>query len=77
MLNDQVFTFKLTEDGKTVDVETNEEIQIEIISDILKIEIQNKELGTNKAVSGSQIGLYNEDGTVKHKGKFKNGDILN
>ncbi len=63
MLNDQVFTFKLTEDGKTVDVETNEEIQIEIISDILKIEIQNKELGTNKAVSGSQIGLYNEDGT--------------
>ena len=62
VLNDNVYKFKLTNDGKIVDVENNKEIELIIKNDQLKIEINNKLINTDINIPGSKIGLYDKDG---------------
>ena len=58
-----VYTFKMTEEGIAVDVETNEEITLQIETAPLTIEIQSRDDVTEEGLQGITIGLYNEDGT--------------
>ena len=61
-LNNSVIKFKVTANGKAVDIQTNKEIDLILKNELLKIEIQNNIKDTNIAISGSKIGLYNKNG---------------
>ena len=58
-----VYPFKITETGKAVDIETNQEITLQIQTEPLAIEIQSRDDETDIGLQGITIGLYNEDGT--------------
>lgn len=62
LLNDNIYTFKVTEKGKIVDATTGEEIKIIIKNEKTKIEINNKIINTNTPIKGSVIGIYDKDG---------------
>lgn len=62
LLNDNIYTFKVTNEGKVVDKNTGEEIELIIKNEKMKIEINNKIINTNTAIKGSVIGIYDEDG---------------
>lgn len=62
VLNDNIYKFKITNDGKILDVENDKEIDLIIKNDQLKIEINNKLINTDISIPGSKIGLYDKDG---------------
>lgn len=64
ILNNTIYKFKVTNDGKVVNIETNEEIELIVKNEQLKIEINNKLKDTEINISGSKIGLYNKDGKL-------------
>ncbi len=57
-------TFKLTEEGTTVDPTTNEEITLDIVNERYKLHLRNLEKGTDKPIKGAVIGLFDDAGNL-------------
>lgn len=62
ILNDNIYTFKVTEEGEVIDVDSEQEIELIVKNEQLKIEIENKVLNTEKPIAESKIGLYDANG---------------
>lgn len=60
--NPKSYKFKITSNGKAVDVETGKEITLKIVNEALKFEIKNHIIDTEKPISGIKIQLYDENG---------------
>lgn len=58
----RVYRFKITNNGKAVDVETGEEITFKIVNEALKFEVRDYIIDTEKPISESKIQLYDENG---------------
>lgn len=56
------YKFKMTRDGKAVDVETGKEITLKIVNEALKFEITDYVIDTEKPIPGAKIQLYDENG---------------
>jgi len=56
------YKFKMTRDGKAVDIETGKEITLKIVNEALKFEVQDYIVNTEKPISGAKIQLYDEKG---------------
>lgn len=61
-LNNKVYKFKVTNEGKAIDINTDEEIELKFENELLKVEIINKEIDTENPIQNSKITLYNKDG---------------
>ena len=59
------YKFKITSNGKAVDIETGKEITLKIVNEALKFEITDYIENTEKAISGIKVQLYDENGKVK------------
>lgn len=64
ILNNNIYNFKVTNDGKIIDIETEEEMKLIVKNEQLKIEIYNKLIDTDYLISGSKIGLYDKEGNM-------------
>ena len=56
-------TFKVTNDGKVLDVNTEEEIEIKIINEALKFVVKVEDVKGNP-ISGSKVSLYDAEGNA-------------
>jgi len=63
-LQSKVYTFKMTSDGKAVDVDTGEELSFKIVNEPLKFEIKDYITNTEIGIPGSKIKLYDEKGNA-------------
>ncbi len=77
-------TFKVTSDGRAVNVETGKEIKLEVENELLKIKLKKYRTGTTEPVEGAVIGLFDknekpildEDGNQIKATSDKNGNIV-
>lgn len=61
-LNNTVYKFKVTEDGKAVALNNDKEINLIFKNEPLRIDIYNKIKDTEIGIQGSKIALYNKNG---------------
>ena len=61
-LNDTIYKFKVTNEGKAVDLDTNEEIELLFENEPYKIEILNYVKETENGIGASKVGLYYQNG---------------
>lgn len=59
----KTITFKVTSEGKVLDIETEEEIEIKIINEALKFEVKVVDTKGNP-IQNSKVNLYDEEGNV-------------
>ncbi len=63
--DDSKYEFRLTADGRVVDVVTGNPININVVNEKIKgsITITKKKTGTDISILGAKIGIFSEDGT--------------
>ncbi len=61
--NNYKITFKITNDGKVLDVNTDEEIEIEIVNERLKFEVKVVDTNGNP-IPNSKVNLYDTEGNI-------------
>lgn len=61
ILNKTISQFKVTGDGKVVDVHTGNEIDLVVKNEPLQIKIRNHVINSKEPIYGSKIGLYDEN----------------
>lgn len=62
ILNNKIYKFKVTEDGKIIDINNEKEIDLVITNEKYKIELSNNILNSNTPIQGAIIALYDENG---------------
>lgn len=64
ILNNNIYEFEIKSEGKVVDVNSGEEIELVIKNEQYKIQINNKDKNTKKPIPKTIISLYDENGKL-------------